>query len=87
MIDQYITRAELSAKLKVHANTLRRWERSGKLTAFGIAGGNVRYSEADVNRVLREISRDMRARPGPNPRQRVAIASAEAVTPFQASKS
>jgi hypothetical protein len=76
MIEQHITRAELCARLKVHPNTCRRWELAGKLTPCGIVGGFVRYREAEVQSLLREMSRNQHRKPGPKPKHSPAMSTA-----------
>jgi excisionase family DNA binding protein len=45
---------EACAALKIHPNTLRRWEKSGKIKVLRTAGGKRRIPESEVRRLLIE---------------------------------
>lgn len=45
------TVSKAAALLGVHPNTLRRWEREGKIAAARTPGGHRRYSIEEINRL------------------------------------
>ena len=46
---EIMTCDEVAAYLRVHVSSVRRWSRSGKLTAYKVGGrGDWRYREQDV---------------------------------------
>ena len=51
-----MTSDEAKQALRVSALTLWRWRRAGKLVAFKLPGGGLRYREQDLINVLEEES-------------------------------
>ena len=49
-----MTSDDAKQALRVSALTLWRWRRQGKLTAFKLPGGGLRYREQDLINVLKE---------------------------------
>lgn len=60
-----LTQAEVCALLKVHRDTLWRWNRSGRLPAVSLGVRSVRYHEADVSRLLRFYQPESPSKRGP----------------------
>ncbi|EIP99502.1 hypothetical protein OpiT1DRAFT_04020 [Opitutaceae bacterium TAV1] len=53
-IGQFLSRADVAKRLGVHPETIRRWQRQGRLRAYAFSKTAVRYLEEDVQRILRE---------------------------------
>lgn len=54
MEDTYLMRIGEAAKyLGVHIETLRRWDRSGKLRARRLPGGGRRYSKSELEALIK----------------------------------
>ena len=60
---QFLPRNTVSAMLGVHVDTVRNWERSGKLKAYALPGRLKRYDVKDVLALLEELQ--FRNLPGP----------------------
>jgi len=57
-ISEYLTLKQVSELLKVHENTLRNWDREGRLKAIRIGGRNIRrWKKEDVMKFLEESSK------------------------------
>lgn len=50
----YLSRVEVSKMLKVSLVTLNKWNKSGRLKAYGI-GGRVLYKRADIDNAIIEL--------------------------------
>lgn len=48
--------AEAASYLGVHPDTLRRWERAGKIRAYRTPGGERRFDIVDLDQALRAAS-------------------------------
>lgn len=72
MIETLITRRELCKALGIHTATARRWELAGRLRAFGLTSRLVRYSRADLERLLREAQAARGRKRGPKPKRPTA---------------
>ena len=56
---EIMTCDEVAEYLRVHVSSVRRWSRSGTITAFKVGGrGDWRYREQDVLSVLYDTSRE-----------------------------
>jgi excisionase family DNA binding protein len=56
---EIMTCDEVAEYLRVHVSSVRRWSRSGKITAFKVGGrGDWRYREQDVLSFLYDTSRE-----------------------------
>jgi MerR family transcriptional regulator, copper efflux regulator len=65
-LQDYLTIKEAAAFLGVSPNTLRNWERSGKLIAYRHPMNGYRlYRQADLERVLQAISQPSHNPTGP----------------------
>jgi len=51
-IESFLTPAEVQALFRVHAATLWKWERDGKLSPIRTPGGHRRYRETEVRALL-----------------------------------
>ena len=51
-MDELLRPGEAAAKLRVSAETLRRWVRAGHLRAIRLPGGAVRIPQAELDRIL-----------------------------------
>lgn len=52
-LPEYMTLKEVTSLLKVHENTLRNWDREGRLKAIRIGGRNIRrWKKEDVMKFL-----------------------------------
>ena len=49
--DTMVPIGEAARRLGVSVDTLRRWERAGRIVAVRTAGGQRRYTDAEVERV------------------------------------
>lgn len=47
-----LTRKDVARLLKVHTETVKRWQRAGRLKACVLSATVVRYSRADVEQML-----------------------------------
>lgn len=47
-----LTRKDAAQLLKVHTETVKRWQRTGRLKAYVLSATVVRYSRADVEQLL-----------------------------------
>ena len=47
-----LTLSEVAQLLRVHANTLRRWDREGILKALRTPGGQRRYRKSDIDTII-----------------------------------
>jgi len=57
-LPEYLTLKEVTSLLKVHENTLRNWDREGRLKAIRIGGRNIRrWKKEDVMNFLEESSK------------------------------
>ncbi len=57
-LPEYLTLKEVTGLLKVHENTLRNWDREGRLKAIRIGGRNIRrWKKDDVLKFLEESSK------------------------------
>lgn len=57
-LPEYLTLKEVTGLLKVHENTLRNWDREGRLKAIRIGGRNIRrWKKEDVLKFLEEGSK------------------------------
>ena len=57
-LPEYLTIKEVTSLLKVHENTLRNWDREGRLKAIRIGGRNMRrWKKEDVLKFLEESSK------------------------------
>lgn len=57
-LPEYLTLKEVTSLLKVHENTLRNWDREGRLKAIRIGGRNIRrWKKEDVLKFLDESSK------------------------------
>lgn len=57
-LPEYLTLKEMTGLVKVHENTLRNWDREGRLKAIRIGGRNVRrWKKEDVLKFLEESSK------------------------------
>lgn len=57
-LPEYLTLKEVTGLLKVHENTLRNWDREGRLKAIRIGGRNIRrWKKEDVLKFLEESSK------------------------------
>lgn len=55
---EYLTLKEVTGLLKVHENTLRNWDREGRLKAIRIGGRKIRrWKKEDVLKFLEEGSK------------------------------
>jgi excisionase family DNA binding protein len=64
-----LTRQEVCRILRVHRDTLRRWNLSGKLRAVRIGSRGLRYRSEDLAQVLRSYDIDNPSKTGPKPRR------------------
>jgi excisionase family DNA binding protein len=63
--NQILTCDEVAEYLRVHVGSVRRWSRSGKLTAFKVGGrGDWRYREQDVLAFLYDATTDGKGQEG-----------------------
>lgn len=69
MIETLLTRKELCERLRIHPETARRWQRSGRLGGISLTANCVRYRASEVERLLTEAQHSGRKKPGPKPRQ------------------
>ncbi len=57
-LPEYLTLKEVTGLLKVHENTLRNWDREGRLKAIRIGGRHIRrWKKEDVLKFLEESSK------------------------------
>jgi excisionase family DNA binding protein len=63
-----LTTRDVCDRLRVHRDSLRRWEAAGRIRPIRIAPHTVRYRPEDVERLLDEASRALRQKPGPKPK-------------------
>lgn len=57
-LPEYLTLKEVTNLLKVHENTLRNWDREGRLKAIRIGGRKIRrWKKEDVLKFLEEGSK------------------------------
>lgn len=57
-LPEYLTIKEVTSLLKVHENTLRNWDREGRLKAIRIGGRNIRrWKKEDIIKFLEESSK------------------------------
>jgi hypothetical protein len=68
LLEPLITRKELCAVLRVHHDTVRRWELSGKLMPVSLTGQTVRYRLADAQQLLTEARQRRTKKTGPKPK-------------------
>ena len=52
MIEKHYNISEVADMLGVHQNTLRNWEKRGKIKPVRLPGGYRRYAASEINRVL-----------------------------------
>jgi excisionase family DNA binding protein len=50
--DELLTRREAATLLKVHTETIKRWQKNGRLPALVLGPTTVRYRRADIERFL-----------------------------------
>lgn len=55
-IEKLYTMREASATLKVHPNTIRRWDKEGKITVVRTGRGHRRVPESEINRLIYQTS-------------------------------
>ena len=70
-----LTRKQVSDKLGLHPDTLRRWTRSGKLRGLAFSPQTIRYKIEDVERLLSEAEQSGSAKPGPKPKAHTVSSS------------
>lgn len=54
MADRLLTAREVAERLTVSTETVLRWTRRGKLPAYKLPSGAIRYREAEVDRRIAE---------------------------------
>jgi excisionase family DNA binding protein len=50
--EQHLTRRQVSERLQVSIETLKRWERCGRLTGHRIGPKLIRYNSSDVQKLI-----------------------------------
>jgi predicted site-specific integrase-resolvase len=53
-VGDLLTRAEAASILKVHTETVKRWQQAGRLRAFVLDKTVVRYAASDVTALLND---------------------------------
>lgn len=51
-MDKLLTISQAAEILQVTAETLRRWDKAGKLTAIRLPGGHRRYRQSEIEALL-----------------------------------
>ncbi|MEM2713236.1 MAG: helix-turn-helix domain-containing protein, partial [Candidatus Jordarchaeales archaeon] len=52
MIERLLTLSEACERLGIHPNTLRKWDRQGKIRVVRTVGGRRRIPESEVERLM-----------------------------------
>jgi excisionase family DNA binding protein len=53
-VDRFLTTSEVAVLFRVHAKTVARWARTGRITSVRTPGGHHRYWESEIRRMLDE---------------------------------
>lgn len=57
-LSEYLTLKEVASLLKVHENTLRNWDREGRLKAIRVGGRNIRrWKKEDVIKFIEDSNK------------------------------
>ncbi len=59
MMERLLTLKEASRRLGVHPNTLRKWDREGKIRVVRTVGGHRRIPESEVERLMGVLKPDV----------------------------
>ncbi|MEM2647665.1 MAG: helix-turn-helix domain-containing protein, partial [Candidatus Bathyarchaeia archaeon] len=59
MIEKLLTLSEACKRLGVHPNTLRKWDRQGKVRVVRTVGGRRRIPESEVERLMGVVKPDV----------------------------
>uniref|UniRef100_UPI0039C9262D helix-turn-helix domain-containing protein n=1 Tax=Horticoccus sp. 23ND18S-11 TaxID=3391832 RepID=UPI0039C9262D len=52
--ESLLTRKDVARRLSVHSNSIKRWQRDGRISAVVINSRVVRYEESEVERLIKE---------------------------------
>lgn len=58
MIEKFLSLGEACERLGIHPNTLRKWDREGKVRVVRTVGGKRRVPESEVERLMGIVKPD-----------------------------